>query len=456
MPTIQQLREEREAAAERLKALHDKCKEDKRDLTDAERKQWHEDDEAFERLSGEIKERNAKLGYSQDGGRRTPANCGTPLPGSAGIDHNYYHQSGTERKMSNLSQRLHGGSAGRKYADVFAKTSDGGFESLNEYMGTLFGGPSHPKYKQLQMEGGQGSKGGVYVPTMFAAEMLDASLEDEIVRPRATIRPMDTDELEIATFENQDHSSSTTYGGMSASWIGEGATATEVTGTTRKLKLKAKKLAIFSSASSELLSDSPAFGQEYEEAMTKAAGWNLDDAFLNGTGSGQPLGALIDPAVVSVAKEVGQAAATIVHENLTKMLARLYGPSQDNAVWVCSRTAIPQLLGLTIDVGTGGSHIPVLKGNGLQFTMLTRPVIFTEKVPALGTVGDISLVDFSHYVIGMRSDISLETTNAISWHEDEIDFRAILRADGRGKWREAFTPKNGDTQSWCVTLATRA
>ncbi len=447
-----QLTRERDDALQRLETIVDRCKDEKRDLTDEDRKDFYACDDEIKMLTGElVKLKNLSPRPSQTGvGTLDPP--GVPVTG----DHNYYHQSGTERKMSNLSQRLHGGSAGRKMADLFGKAPETKFTNMGEWWDTLRAGPNHPNYHQLQMEGGQGSAGGVFVPTGYAHEMLDAAVEDSIVMPRATVRPMDTDELEIATFENQDHSGSSTFGGLAGTWISEGATNTEVTATTRKLKLKAKKLAIFSSASSELLADSPNFGQEFEEAMTIAASWNLDDAFFNGSGTGKPLGILNDPSVVSIAKEVGQGAATIVYENLIKMMARMYGPSKDNSVWVANATAFPQLAALSIAVGTGGSFIPALKGESLDMTLLTRPVIWTEKLPALGTVGDIMLVDFSHYVVGLRSEIRLETTDAVSWHEDEIDFRAILRADGRGKWREAFTPKNGDTQSWAVTLATRA
>jgi len=317
MPDIQQLRESREELATKLTDLHDKCRTEGRDLTAAERDEWETADGEFERVTKELAEKNKQYGYSQDGGRRTEPNSPQNMRLDGDVDHDFYRTSTTGPQMSTLAERLRGGTAGRKFADIFGKTSDGGFKSLGHYMAALFGGPSHPDFHMLQMEGGQGSKGGVYIPTMFSAEMLDASLESEIVRPRATIRPMESDELSIATFENQDHSGSSTYGGLSGTWLSEGATSTQVTATTRKLTLKAKKLAIFSSASTELLADSSLFAREFEESLAKATGWSLDDAFLNGTGAGQPLGVLNDPAVVEVAKEVGQSSSTIVHENLS-------------------------------------------------------------------------------------------------------------------------------------------
>ena len=190
--------------------------------------------------------------------------------------------------------------------------------------------------------------------------------------------------------------------------------------------------------------------------LTAAAGWHLDYSFLRGTGAGQPRGLLNDPALVTVAKETGQGAVTIVYQNLTKMFARLHAASVGKAIWVCNPTCIPQLLELTISVGTGGTFIPAMTESAGQFTMLTRPVVFTEKLPTLGTVGDIILADFSQYVVGLRRGFSIDQSAHVGFQTDEMAWRGILRADGMGKWKSAYTPRNGDTQSWCVALATRS
>jgi len=50
--------------------------------------------------------------------------------------------------------------------------------------------------------------------------------------------------------------------------------------------------------------------------------------------------------------------------------------------------------------------------------VLTRPVIFTEKVAALGTVGDIGLYNFSQYVVGLRADISLAKSAHLGFTSD--------------------------------------
>ncbi len=164
---------------------------------------------------------------------------------------------------------------------------------------------------------------------------------------------------------------------------------------------------------------------------------------------------LNDPALIVVTKETNQAASTIVYENVTKMFARLHPACLKNAIWIANSTSIPQLLSMSIAVGTGGSFIPaVIQQNG-QHSLLGLPLIFSEKVPALSSQGDLTLCDLSQYAIGMRRELAIDKSNVPGWTEDCVDFRVIGRVDGMGTWSSAITPDNGDSLSWAVTLGAR-
>ena len=117
---------------------------------------------------------------------------------------------------------------------------------------------------------------------------------------------------------------------------------------------------------------------------------------------------LNDPALVTVDKEANQAATTLVYMNLTKMMARLHPRCFANSVWIASPTCIPSLLSLTLPIGTSGAAFPVMRDADGGFVILTRPVLFTEKLPVLGTAGDILLCDLSQYIVGMRKEVALE------------------------------------------------
>jgi HK97 family phage major capsid protein len=370
-----------------------------------------------------------------------------------------------ERRMiAGLDDARHHGrtwrARGPRFAEMFPDVplSSDGFSSVDEWFRVVHSGLFHPNLKAAGSEG-IGPAGGYAVPPEYAAMMLDRSLEREIVRPRATIIPMVADRKLVPGWDDLDHSGGSLFGGFKAAWLPEAGPAVDQDYKLRMIEMKTRKLALFTKVSNELIADGVGFEQALGEAMITATGWNLDDAFLNGPGVGQPLGVLNDPALIVIAKETNQAAASILYDNLVKMFARMHPALVGESVWVANTATIPQLLTLSMAVGTGGSHIPVLQPSsapGVDFTILTRPVVFTEKLPTLGTKGDILFAAFSAYFIGMRKEVSVEKSMHVGWSTDESGYRAILRADGMGSWNKPATPKNGDTLSWAVTLATRA
>src|SRR3989304_6476066 len=100
----------------------------------------------------------------------------------------------------------------------------------------------------------------------------------------------------------------------------------------------------------ELAEDAPALQAELTEGFAEELMFKVEDAVIEGDGSNKPLGVLNAPCLVSVAKETGQAAASIVTTNLSKMWARMPARSKSNAVWLINVGCGPQLAELTIPV----------------------------------------------------------------------------------------------------------
>jgi HK97 family phage major capsid protein len=223
------------------------------------------------------------------------------------------------------------------------------------------------------------------------------------------------------------------------------------------LKLSAKKLGIFCDATNELLDDASSFGSALERAMILSVAWYNDWTYLNGDGVGKPLGVLNCPSLVKVQKDAGQS-TPITYSNLARMFARMHPACMQNAVWVVNTSAIPQLLMTFPNDGAGnGGTQPILKEDGKGgYTMFTRPVLFTEKLPAVGSMGDVLFADFSQYVIGLRKEGTIERSSAVGWETDTTAYRLITRGDGFGKWPKAVTPKNGDSLSWAIALEARS
>ena len=305
---------------------------------------------------------------------------------------------------------------------------------------------------------GDGGTGGFLTQEDFRAMLLMMALEEAVVRPRATVIPMASEITPIPAIHETTHATSV-YGGVVAYWEGESATLTASEPTFRQIRLQAKKLNGYTSASNELLADS-AIPLEalLVRLFSDALRFYEDEAYINGTGAGQPLGLLNAPALIQVAAETGQAAATIVSENLDKMWSRMLPRSMNRAVWLANPDTWPQLAALSRNVGTGGSAVMMNNmAGGPPNTIYGRPLIFTEHGQTLGTLGDIYLVDLSYYLLGDRQQLSIDSSPHVRFTNNETVWRFIQRVDGQPWVQSAITPRYGsNTLSPFVALATRS
>ena len=343
---------------------------------------------------------------------------------------------------------------GMFYGNEAVSLCNSGFHSMDEFLKTLHLGRADQRLLNSSMVEGIPEFGGYSVPEEYGAFLMDKSLETEIIRPRATVWAMGSETKKVPAFDGADRSTNL-FGGISGEWLEEGQTGTRKVAKLRLIQLTAKKLACFSQASNELIADGMSFEEMLAGALIKGIGWYMDYAFINGTGVGQPLGILADPALITVSKEASQTAGTINYTNVVNMFSRLAPSCFTNAVWLANPSVIPQLLTMTITIGTGGAQIPVFREESGKFTLLGKEVLFTEKCPALGAKGDLILADLSQYTIGMRKEIALDRSNVPGWMEDMTDYRVIVRVDGQGTWDKPITPKNGATLSWAVALEAR-
>jgi HK97 family phage major capsid protein len=302
--------------------------------------------------------------------------------------------------------------------------------------------------------------GGFLVPESMRASLLMAALEREIVRPRATVIPMETLRVSLPVVDSTTNVGSV-FGGMIAYWTEEAATMTPTQAKFAKLMLEAKELTGYAVVPNSLLQDSIiSFAAFIDRVWPMAMAHFADLAYMRGTGVGEPLGFIgaTNPAAVSVAKETNQPALTIVWENIVKMFARLLPGSMSSAVWLVSPDTFPELATMALGVGTGGG--PVWLNNGVggpPATILGRPVVITEKANVLGTRGDIVLADLSYYYIGDRQMMSAASSEHVAFQSNSTAYRIIQRVDGRPGLLSAITPtNNGPALSAFVELDTRA
>lgn len=304
------------------------------------------------------------------------------------------------------------------------------------------------------------SDGGFLIPETLRSELLRVPMEQSLVRSRARVVPMETLMVPYPMVDSTSNATSV-HGGILGYWTEEGGTLTDSSPSFGRIELTAKKLTLYSEIPNELFQDSLATLQQFmNESYPEALAWFEDIAFIEGNGAGQPTGFLNASAAVSVAKESGQAAATILWENIVKAYSRMLPSSLSRAVWVMHIDTFPELATMALSVGTGGSAVWIGNGDGAgapPMTILGRPVIFTEKVSTVGTAGDVNFVDFGYYLIGDRQAMQMSTSSDYKFGNDKTAMRVIERVDGTPWLKSAITPRKGsNTLSPFVKVATRA
>ena len=317
---------------------------------------------------------------------------------------------------------------------------------------------------------GVASQGGFLVQTDFSNELLRRAYSSNQVLNggagyggvrKIPIGP-NSNGVKINAVNETSRADGSRWGGVRAYWIEEAGTKDDTKPDFRQIELNLKKLVGLCYATDELLQDAAALEAVLMQAFADEFGFKIQDSLINGTGAGVPLGILNAGVLINQAKETGQAATTIVKENIDKMWSRMWPQGISNSVWLINQQCYPQLFSLSQSVGTGGLPVYLPPGGLSQSpygTLLGRPVVPIEQCQALGTKGDIYFADWSQYLWcdkgGMKSDSSIH----VKFTSDETTFRFVYRADGQPAWASPTTPFKGGataTTGPFVTLATRS
>jgi len=347
------------------------------------------------------------------------------------------------------------------------------FKSLGEQLGAVivaaqapaYADPRLEKYNQLMaatgMHEGSLDAGGAWVQTDFGMSLMERTYAQGQVLSRVPDQPIgpNANAYSALLIKETSRATGSRYGGLRVYRTGEGATITASRPEFDRKEIRPYELAALCYLTNTMVQDATQVQGHVERLFPLEAGFLMEDELFSGTGVGQSMGVLNATATVSVAKETGQAAATVVAKNISKMWGRLWSSSRANSVWYYNQDIEQSLDDLYIPVGTSGlspAHI-ISYGQDGQLRIKNRPAVPVEYCATLGTVGDLVLADYSQY-LGVRKG-GLETASSIhvAFVSNELALRFVWRYAAEPLWRSALTPKNGsNTLSPFVTLQTRA
>lgn len=445
MPTLAELRTERGQVADQIKAITTKAKAEGRRLLAEEQEQIRgllaKDAEIAQAIAAEeqadidsaallaqAETTVAAVGASR--GRRTTSASGAPRTLREGHEDDPNHGFASEREY---------------FSAVMQATISGRVDNRLRPLAAV--GSDEQQTQNLQY-------GGYLVPAGFVAEPLMVPAESDPLAGFVRRIPMDKPIVKIPARTDKNHTSSVS-GGFTVTRKAETVEATGVRAQFEQISLEAHNQFGVMFASEELLTDSPVSFVALAQASWRDefASATLKER-LYGTGVGEFLGIYNAPCLVTVNKESGQTATTLVYDNVLKMRARTWNYSR--AIWLANHDTIPQLAKLTVASSNFPVYLPSARED-VPDMLLGRPIFYSEYAATLGTVGDIACIVGSEYLEGEYQPLQSADSMHVRFLAHERAFKFYRRNAGQPWWKSALTPvKGANTLSPFVVLQTRS
>lgn len=391
-------------AIEKMKGMVDKADEEKRDLTVEEEAEFTKLDAEVEKAKKE-EERTIKMMKDEEV-RDAPAKT----------VRTYIAQNPKGKEFRNLGEWL-------CHVRFFPNDERLAYQPVEE--------------RQQSM--GVGVEGGFMVPAQFIPQLRMIEPAAAIFRPRCTVIPAGNppDAQAIIPVLNQT-AAQNIYGGMTVQWIAEAATKPETDLELLQVCLTPHEVAGHTILTDKLLRNWEAADALITRMLRLAVNGAEDTAFYNGTGVGQPQGIVTAPATVGIVRAGGGA---VVVADIQGMFARVkFGGS---LVWIISQTVLPQLTAL-VDAGNHLIWMPNATGvaGSPPGTLMGIPVLINERSVALGTLGDIMLVDLSYYLIKDGSGPFVATSPHVHFTTNRTVIKIFWNVDGQ-PWLSGPIPLEG-------------
>lgn len=310
------------------------------------------------------------------------------------------------------------------------------------------------------------SAGGFLVQTDFASAVWTRAYDMGEILSRCFKLPISSNAngIKIPGVDETSRATGSRWGGVQSYWVGEGDQANATKPKFRLVELDLKKLMSTMYVSDEMLQDQTALESIASKAFSEEIMFMTEDAVFEGDGVAKPMGVMSAPCLVTVAKDSGQAAATLSLNNIVNMWSRCWARSRRNSAWFINQDVEPQIYQLSQVVGSAagqGTGLPMFTpaggmNNAPYDKLFGRPLIATEYSSTLGAPGDITLADFSQYVLADKRGMQAATSMHVRFLTDEMTFRFVYRVDGQPMWHTALTPfKGSNSKSPFVALAQR-
>jgi HK97 family phage major capsid protein len=286
------------------------------------------------------------------------------------------------------------------------------------------------------------SQGGFLVPLDIESGIRDKMWGVGSLLARFTEVPVTGNGMTVNLVDETSRAAGYRMGGVRGYWLAEAATKTASYPTFKQAELKLKKVAALCYASDEMLDDAAFLGSWLSNNVPTELRFMVEDAIINGTGAGTPLGILNSPALVSAVRTDG---SEVDNLDIGRMWAARY-PGVNDYIWLINQNVMPQLMNMTI--GQMPAYMPPGGLSGASYgSLLGRPVVETEYNPSLGTLGDIMLISPSKYILIGKGGIQTASSIHVQFITDQTAYRFVYRVDGQPEWASSVARYKPSTDS---------
>lgn len=329
---------------------------------------------------------------------------------------------------------------------------------------TKYGAAASLLAKSMGVQGTDFMDGGALILPEYSNEILSMLYQSDSLWGRTKQYTVKGNTMKFPRLMDQDRRDDQgRHGGARGYWVGEGDPITASKLKFGSTDISLVKLGVVVYITDEMLEDSGyALEQFVTEAVQAEIDYMLDRALLRGDGVSKPLGIFQTPAKVTVSKEGGQSGGTLVADNVLKMWARRMPPTPgSDLVWLTNQDIEPQLHKMALATGSSSGQLVYTPPGGFSdrpyATLMGRPVIPTEHASTLGTEGDISLVDFGHYLTANKGQINQMSSPHVEFLRQVNCLRFTFRINGRPFYDTPLRlEQSANLRSAFITLETRA
>lgn len=317
------------------------------------------------------------------------------------------------------------------------------------------------------MSGGTGY--GYLIKPEYLAGYFEVAMEDSVFAPFCRQLPVNaTNEIKwpaLNQYFQPAIGQTAAAAGIRVFRKGEVTQRQAIDAQINELVFKIEDLTGLTSFSRDLIADNFLSSTAIVQDMfLRAMAYTVDFESINGNSAGKLIGFRNSPALLTQSRTTP---GKITLDDIQKMIAVFHQACYKRAMFIAHQSCFTELL--TLRYGTSGvpAFLPNASinqsspfsaiagtgetGNGMfasHGTLIGKPIRFTtDKLEALGTAGDIVLVDPYMYGIATREGVEVGVSEHFQFDTDKITLRFKIRNAGQSLWTGPYhstTPSGVD------------